>query len=73
LSEHGGLLWLGSGVGLAAAMVGILPVLLAPGAEVHYISLLGTLLGMFVSGFIWTWLATRLALRGELLKALRNE
>jgi hypothetical protein len=26
-----------------------------------------------VSGLAWTWVATRLALRGELLKALRNE
>src|SRR5260370_5944838 len=38
LSEHAGLLWLGLGVGLVSALVAILPVLLAPGAEVHYLS-----------------------------------
>jgi ABC-type antimicrobial peptide transport system permease subunit len=73
LSEHGGLLCLGLAVGTAAALVAILPVLLAPGAEIHYLSLLGTLATVFVSGLVWTWLATRLALHGELLKALRNE
>ncbi len=73
LSEHGGLLGLGLGVGLVSALVAIVPALLAPGAEVHYLSLVGTLAAVFVSGLAWTWLATRLALRGELLKALRNE
>jgi ABC-type antimicrobial peptide transport system permease subunit len=73
LSEHAGLLWLGLGVGLVAALVAILPVLLAPGAEVQYLSLGVTLAAVFVSGLLWTWLATRLALRGELLKALRDE
>ena len=34
---------------------------------------LATLAGVFVSGLAWTWVATRLALRGEMLKALRNE
>jgi ABC-type antimicrobial peptide transport system permease subunit len=73
LSEHGGLLGLGLGIGVVAALVAILPVLLAPGAQVHYLSLAGTLAAVFVSGLGWTWLATWLALRGELLKALRNE
>jgi hypothetical protein len=73
LSEHGGLLGLGLAVGMVAALVAILPVLLAPGAEVHYLSLGVTLAGVLISGLLWTWLATRFALRGELLKALRNE
>ena len=73
MSEHGGLLWIGLTVGLMAALVAILPVLLAPGAEVPYVSLLATLGGVFLSGMVWTWLATWVALRGELLKALRNE
>ena len=47
--------------------------LLAPGAENQFIALIATLAGVFVSGLAWTWVATRLALRGEMLKALRNE
>jgi len=73
LSEHGALLWLGLVIGILAALVAILPVLLAPGAEVQYRALGGTLAGVLISGLIWTWLATKLALRGELLRALRNE
>jgi ABC-type antimicrobial peptide transport system permease subunit len=73
LSEHGGLLALGLAVGIMAAIAAVLPALLAPGAETHYVALAATLAGVFLSGLVWTWLATRLALRGELLKALRNE
>jgi ABC-type antimicrobial peptide transport system permease subunit len=73
LSEHGGLLALGLGVGIVAALAAILPVLLAPGAEIHYVALAATLLGVLVSGLVWTWVATRFALRGRLLEALRNE
>jgi hypothetical protein len=73
LSEHGGLLGLGLAVGISAAVAAVLPALLAPGAENHYFALVVTLAGVFVSGLAWTWVATRLALRGELLKALRNE
>src|SRR6266540_3685942 len=73
LSEHGGLLMLGLGVGLTAALAAILPVLLAPGAELHSLILGATLTGVLASGLLWTWCATRLALRGKLLDALRNE
>jgi len=73
LSEHGGLLLLGLAAGVVAALVAILPMLLAPGAEIHYLSLGSTLGAILISGLVWTWVATRLALRGELLKALRNE
>ena len=73
LSEHGGLLGLGLAVGITAAVAAVLPALLAPGAENHFVALIATLAGVFVSGLAWTWVATRLALRGDLLKALRNE
>ncbi len=73
LSEHGGLLALGLAVGITAAVAAVLPALIAPGAENHFVALIATLAGVFVSGLLWTWVATRLALRGELLKALRNE
>jgi ABC-type antimicrobial peptide transport system permease subunit len=73
LSEHAALLWLGLGVGVAAALVAVLPSLLSPGTAVPYQSLALTLGGVLVSGMVWTWLATWFALRGRLLDALRNE
>jgi ABC-type antimicrobial peptide transport system permease subunit len=73
LAEHAGLLWAGLGIGLVAALAAILPALLAPGAPVPSGSLAVTVGGVFLSGMLWTWLATRLALRGDLLQALRNE
>jgi len=73
LSEHGGLLVLGLGAGMIAALAAILPVLLAPGAELHSRALLATLIGVLASGLFWTWCATWLALRGESLDALREE
>ncbi len=73
LSEHGALLWLGLGVGVIAAIVAVLPSLLSPGAEIPYLLLALTLAAVLINGMIWTWLATRFALRGKLLDALRNE
>jgi hypothetical protein len=32
-----------------------------------------TLAAVLANGLLWTWLATRWALRGKLLDALRNE
>jgi putative ABC transport system permease protein len=73
VSEHGALLALGLLSGILAALVAVLPGLLAPGSERHYLSLIATLAAVFVSGALWTWVAAGLALRGPLLKALRNE
>ncbi len=71
--EHGTLLLAGLGVGVVAALVAVLPALLAPGGEFPYASLALTLGAVLVSGGLWTWLAASLALRGRLLDALRNE
>ncbi len=73
VGEHATLLVLGLGIGLLAAAVAVSPVLLAPGAGLPYRSLGATLAAVFLSGLVWTWVAARLALRGELLGALRNE
>jgi hypothetical protein len=73
LTEHGALLGLGLGVGLAAAVIGVLPALLSPGSQIPYLSLALTLVAVVINGLIWTWLATRFALRGKLIEALRNE
>lgn len=72
-SEHSVLLALGLVVGVVAALLAVLPALRSPGAEVPYGTLALTLAAVLVSGIVWTWGATALALRGPLLAALRNE
>ena len=73
LSEHAALLGLGLATGVIAAAVGVMPALLSPGAQIPYRSLALTLAAVLVNGLVWAWLATRFALRGKLLDALRNE
>ncbi|HWY76282.1 MAG TPA: FtsX-like permease family protein, partial [Verrucomicrobiae bacterium] len=72
LSEHGALLGMGLAVGLVAAAIGVLPALLSPGSQIPYSSLTLTLGAVLANSLLWTWLATRFALRGKLLDALRN-
>jgi hypothetical protein len=38
-----------------------------------YVSLGITLAAVVANGLLWTWVATKLALRGNLLQVLRNE
>lgn len=71
--EHAALQILGLAVGVAAALVALLPVLLSPSSRLSYFSLAAMLGLVLLSGLFWTWAAARLALRGELLPALRNE
>jgi ABC-type antimicrobial peptide transport system permease subunit len=73
LSEHWLLLVLGLVCGVLAGLVAVLPALRSPGAGIPYASLIATIFAILVNGALWTWLATRLALRGPLLAALRNE
>ncbi len=73
LSEHAALECLGLLAGIVAALAAVLPALLSLAAPVSYFSLAVTLGLVFASGILWTWLAARLALRGDLLPALRNE
>jgi len=73
LAEHGGLLVAGLGLGVLAATVAVMPAVLTPGRVVPYRSLLLTLAAVLANGALWTWLATRVAMRGRLLDALRNE
>ncbi len=71
LVEHSALLVIGLLVGTVTALVAVLPTLLTPGAGVPWGSLALTLLGVFLNGALWTWLATRRALRGRLVDSLR--
>jgi hypothetical protein len=73
LLEHAALLGIGLAIGLLAAAVAVLPTLLSPGSQLPYATLVPTLLLVLLNGLIWTWVATRVALRGNLLEALRNE
>ena len=73
LSEHGALLGVGLGIGLVAAVVAILPSLISPPAEIPFGSVAITLGAVLLNGALWTWVATRIAVRGNLLAALRNE
>jgi hypothetical protein len=58
---------------MVAAFVAVLPTVLTPGTALPFRSLAWTLGAVLVSGALWTWAATQLALRGKLLDALRSE
>ncbi len=73
LREHWLLLVLGLICGVTAAVIAVLPALLAPGAEIPIGLLSAIIAGVLISGVIWTWLATSLSLRGSLLGAIRDE
>ena len=73
LAEHAALLCLGLVIGIVAAVVAILPGILSPRSHLPVQSLSLTLGGVLVFGLVSTWLATRAAVRGNLLEGLRNE
>lgn len=74
LLEHAALLGLGLAIGLLSAAVAILPALLsAPGDALPVRSLTLTLGGVIALGLLTAWTATRTALRGPLLTALRGD
>jgi putative ABC transport system permease protein len=73
LGEHSALLALGLAIGILSAVVAVLPAILSPAMHLPWRSLGLTLGAVLVNGLLWAWLATRYALRGNLLAALRNE
>ncbi len=73
LSEHWLLIALGLAIGVAAALLAVLPALLSAGTQPPWNIIVPTLTLLACGGLLWTWLATLAALRGELLPALRNE
>ncbi len=72
VSEHGALLLIGLGGGVVAAAVAVLPALMTPNTPLPIATLSLTLGGVLLNGALWTLAATALALRGNLLDALRN-
>jgi putative ABC transport system permease protein len=73
LSEHWLLIALGLTTGAVAALLAVLPALLSPGTQPPWAIILPVMALLAAGGGLWTWLATLVALRGELLAALRNE
>ena len=73
LSEHWTLLVMGLVCGTVAGLGAVMPLVTAAGTAVPYLSLGITLAAVFMAGLVWTWLATRLALKGPLMEALRSE
>jgi putative ABC transport system permease protein len=73
LSEHWLLIALGLTTGAVAALLAVLPALLSPGTQPPWAIILPVMALLAAGGGLWTWLATLVALRGELLPALRNE
>jgi len=73
LGEHAFLEFLGVSLGIGAALLAVLPALLSPRGQIAYVPLGAALAAVLGVGFLSTYVATRLALRGPLLDALRNE
>lgn len=73
LLENGALLVAGLAIGMVAAGIAVLPALWSPAAQLPVTSLTLTLAAVLLNGALWTWVATRYAVRGDLLAALRNE
>jgi ABC-type antimicrobial peptide transport system permease subunit len=73
LSEHAALLLIGLAVGLIAALVAVVPSFFSADAHLPLLTLSATIGSVFLVGLLVTVLSVTVALRGELLDALRNE
>ncbi len=71
--EHTAMFSAGVIIGLVAGLVAVGPVLISAGDQVPYLSLALTIAAILLSGLLWIWLAATLAMKGEMLGALRNE
>lgn len=69
--EHAALALVGLGIGVTAGLIAIVPSLREAQAPLSSLGL--TLLAVALSALLWTYAATKVALRGALLDALRNE
>ena len=73
LSEHTVLLFAGIIIGIVAALLAVLPVLMTPGSNIPLGMLILLLVIVVINGGIWVYAATFMATRKDLLPALRNE
>jgi putative ABC transport system permease protein len=73
LAEHVALLVVGIFFGILASLLAMLPSLLTPGAEIPYPTILIILVIVSLNGILWTFAATSLAIKEDLIPALRKE
>lgn len=73
LAEHGLLLVLGLIGGAFSGIIAVLPSLQQRATDIPVITIGVTLLALLLSGLFFTWLATRLALRGTPIRSLQQE
>jgi ABC-type antimicrobial peptide transport system permease subunit len=73
IAEHWGLLLLGLGCGVVAAVVGVLPALRATRVEVPWSTLVWAMVAVVVVGAAWIVAAAWASLRGGMMAAIRNE
>jgi putative ABC transport system permease protein len=72
-AEHRWLIVFSLGIGALSALIAVWPNLSQRGGGFPWMHAAVLLVGMAVLGVFWTWLATRISLRGSLLSALRDE
>jgi putative ABC transport system permease protein len=73
LSEHSILLLAGIVTGTVSALLAALPALMRPGSNIPYPTIIIALAIVTANGILWTWSAASLAIRKDLITALRNE
>jgi hypothetical protein len=71
--EHATLLVAGLGIGIACALIAVFPALISPGPQTPWFSLAVTMAAIFACGLGCTWAATRAAVTGQVVEALRGE
>ena len=71
--EHVGLMFLGLFLGTITALIAIFPVLKESAAQVPYLSLTLSIIAIAISGVIWIWFGTSIALSGKIIDGLRSE
>lgn len=71
--EHLGIMFVGLIFGSVSALIAVFPAFKQPGGDVPYLSLGVALLGITVSGVLWIWFGTSMAIGGPIMDALRNE
>jgi putative ABC transport system permease protein len=73
LGEYLGLLIGGLLIGTVSAGLAVLPTVLSPTTDVPYTLLGATLGSVLLLAGLWTWIATSLSLRGNLLEGFRGD
>ena len=59
--------------GTFSAIFAVLPAILSPGEKIPYLFIITMIVLIALSGIFWTLTATKLAIKGNLIPALRNE